>query len=210
MIAKNLSFVTRLVINKQKNNTRPLWTNAGPKGKDDLNHSMKHLIDQLTTGDNWIKYKGKNNNGKSKSQFAKEIASFINSTGVKETRTAEQVRVKIDAIEKAYKIADNFVNNTGVGLKEDDPDNFEDVVRNSFFSYYFNSKPIFRDHASISPVMTNKDLMNESCGAEESGVIEAHTSSRTWLSDSEIGCWFNRRVHWRWQSQIVVKCPEFG
>ena len=150
----------------KKNNTRPLWTNDGPKGTDDPNHSMKHLIDWLTTGDNWIKYKGKNNSGKSKSQFAKEIASFINSTGVKETRSAEQVRVKIDAIEKAYKIADNFVNNTGVGLKEDDPDNFEDVVRNKFFPYYFELEPIFRDHASISPVMTNKDLSNESSEEE--------------------------------------------
>ena len=165
--SKELVFCNKTCFKQaKKNNTRPLWTNDGPKGKDDPNHSMKHLIDWLTTGDNWIKYKGKNNSGKSKSQFAKEIALFINSTGVKETRSAEQVRVKIDAIEKAYKNADNFVHNTGVGLKENDPDNFEDVVRNSFFSYYFELEPIFRDHASISPVMTNKDLSNESSDEE--------------------------------------------
>ena len=74
MLAKNWSFATRHAISRQKNNTRSLWTNDGPKGKDDPNHSMKHLIDWLTTGDKWVKYKGKNNNGKSKSQFAKEIA----------------------------------------------------------------------------------------------------------------------------------------
>ena len=51
-------------------------------------------------------------------------------------------------------------------IKENDPDNFEDVVRNSFFSYYFELEPIFRDHASISPVMTNKDLSNESSDEE--------------------------------------------
>ena len=98
--------------------------------------------------------------------LTKEIAFFINSIGVKKTRSAEQLRVKIDAIEKAYKNADNIVHNTGVGLKENDPDNFEDVVRNSFFSYYFELEPIFRDHASISPVMTNKDLSNESSDEE--------------------------------------------
>ena len=58
------------------NKTRPLWTNDDPKGEGDTNHSMKHLIDWLTTDDNWIRYKGKNNSGKSKTQWTFFFNSF--------------------------------------------------------------------------------------------------------------------------------------
>ena len=66
--------------------------------------------------------------------------------------------LKIDVIEKAYKEADKWVNNTGAGVKAKDESEFEDYVRNKKCSYYFELEPIFRDHASINPSMTSEDL----------------------------------------------------
>ena len=154
---------------KGKNNKqRYLWNNDGLGGKDDPNNSLKLLIDWLTTGENWTKYKGKNNNGKSKLQYSKEIASVINSHGVKEERTADQVRVKIDSIERAYKEADVWVNRTGVGVKEEDVDNFEDIVRTKYCQFYFELEPIFKDHASIRPKLTSNELDSDTDDSEES------------------------------------------
>ena len=143
---------------RKEANIRLQWDKDGKDGLEDPNNSMRILIEWLTTGSNWLKYKGKNNNGKSKMQYAKIIASLINKAKVKEFRTGDQVRVKIDAIEKAYKDADKWVNNTGAGVKAKDESEFEDYVRNKKCSYYFELEPIFRDHASINPPMTSDDL----------------------------------------------------
>ena len=83
----NLACVTAA----KKNNKEILyqWHNDGKDGEDDGNNSERILLDWLTEQGNWIKYKGKNNSGKTKLRYSKEIANIINSYGVKVVRTAE-------------------------------------------------------------------------------------------------------------------------
>jgi hypothetical protein len=53
---------------------RNSWDVDGLYGRDDPNTSMKILLDWWTTEGNYARYRGKNNNGKQKNEFAEELA----------------------------------------------------------------------------------------------------------------------------------------
>ena len=62
--------------------TTLLWNKDGRTGPDDPNNSEAILIHWLITPGNYSKYRGKNNSGKKKLQYADEVAKRINAAGV--------------------------------------------------------------------------------------------------------------------------------
>ena len=59
-------------------NRKPLWNEDAAGGRDDPRTSERILMDWILTPGNYSKYRGKNNDGVKKSQFALQVAGLIN------------------------------------------------------------------------------------------------------------------------------------
>ena len=105
------------------------WDNDGAAGKEDPNNSLSILIGWLQKPGNFSQYRGKDNNGTRKKDFAFEIASQCNLAGVKVKRDAKQVQSKIDHLLKQFKTAKDWASNTGVGVRASDEDGFHATIR---------------------------------------------------------------------------------
>jgi len=96
------------------------WNKDGKNGSDDPNHSEKLLVAWMQDGNNWANFRGGNQQGKTKKQYCKEIAKIINDSGVRQVRSPKDVENKINTIQNQFKIAFDWSQNTGAGLKADD------------------------------------------------------------------------------------------
>ena len=114
----------------------------------------------MTPG-NYSKYRGKNNSGKRKIQFAEEISKKINDAGVRVKRDKDKVKAKITHIETCFRSAHDFAfTETGAGIKETDEGNFRDIILKKC-PWYFDLLDIFKDRASAKPKMTSDELDSE-------------------------------------------------
>jgi predicted RNA-binding Zn ribbon-like protein len=131
------------------------WCSDGLGGKDDPHHSMKILIDWFTTEGNYARFRGKNNDGVRKQEFATSLAVKLNQE-TKSTRNAKQVLSKITHVESAFRAAYEFANSeTGQGILNDDGvTTFEELVRRKF-PYYYDLVEIMGDRSATEPRMTN-------------------------------------------------------
>jgi hypothetical protein len=146
---------------KVARNRRPQWDEDGANGKDDPNNSERILMDWILSPGNYSKYRGKNNDGVKKNQFALKIAQKCNAAGVKVTRDAKQVINKIKWLEDGFRDADRFVNSeTGAGIKDNDPQSFEEKVE-GICKYYYDLLPVMGDRAGNKPKKTSDDLPTE-------------------------------------------------
>jgi len=105
------------------------WDNDGATGKEDPNNSLSILIAWLQKPGNFSRYRGKDNNGTRKKDFAFKIATLCNLAGVKVKRDAKQVQSKIDHLLKQFKTAKDWASNTGVGVRASDEDGFHATIR---------------------------------------------------------------------------------
>jgi hypothetical protein len=133
---------------KQKKEPSNRWDQDGPLGRDDPNHSESIVIGWLTDEGNYRKYRGSDNKGLRKTEFAEKIAKIINCTGVKIKRDAKMVVNKIASLEGAFRRAHDFANHeTGAGKEVTDTGKtFEDVVTGKF-KYYYEMLEIMADRA---------------------------------------------------------------
>jgi hypothetical protein len=90
---------------------RTLWTRDGPGGPHDSVNSQSLLIDWMTTGSNFSRFRG-NNEGKTKLAICEEIAAVLKEKKVIVDRPAKQILDKIHAIEKSFKAAHDWINHT--------------------------------------------------------------------------------------------------
>lgn len=139
------------------------WKDDGKNGPEDPNNSEKLLLDWLLKAGNYsLKWKGKKNGGKTKTQIAEMIATTINSTGVKEPRNAKQIMNKIEHLERQFKAAHDFANTeTGAGLEENDIGSFDEAVQ-KHCSMYYDLLPIMGERASAKPKALSHDGLESS------------------------------------------------
>ena len=133
------------------------WSEDSKDGIKDPKNSENLLISWMTTGNNYERYCG-DKYGKSKVQFAQEIADRINAAGVRKTRTADDVRKKIANIEARYKQAYDFATTeTGAGLQSANDGSFEEAL-NKRCPQFSLLESILGDRVKFKPKLTSDDL----------------------------------------------------
>jgi hypothetical protein len=138
--------------------TRFSWTNDSKNGPEDHAGSSEGLlIEWMTTGNNYSRYRGNRKDGKSKNRLHDQIADLLNEKGVLVKRTSKSVANKIGYIERNFRIAHDWAGATGVGVQENDPAKFEEVVK-SKCQYYYDLLDVMKDRASGRPPYTNYDI----------------------------------------------------
>ena len=110
------------------------WTNDGANGRDDPLTSQYYLLKWLSTGENYHNYRSPSG-GRTKIDIANEVASYINSKGVKVTCTCETVHAKITWVQGCmHEMYDFMVSPTGEGLQQNDGfDSLEEKVCHESF-----------------------------------------------------------------------------
>jgi hypothetical protein len=137
---------------------RGKWNTDGKNGPNDPNTSMKILIDWLLVEGNYNKYRGKNNNGVSKIQFATILADKMKSETISNERNAKQVMDRISRLEESFRAAHEFATSqTGAGIQDREGEGtFKDLVKKKC-SHYYDLLDIMVDRASTEPRLTNHD-----------------------------------------------------
>jgi hypothetical protein len=166
LVAENEPLPNNLVVCTVKcfqkiasNFRKPNWNNDGADGPGDPNTSEKILLEWLTNEGNYSKYRGKNNNGVKKIQFAQRLADMMNAQGVKVKRDSKQVMAKITYLENSFKNAFDWANTeTGAGLLEQGAmGSFEAEVKRRC-PFYDDLLPIMKDRSAAKAMATSEDL----------------------------------------------------
>lgn len=181
---------------------RPPWNGDGKKGAVDPNNSERILLDWLMTPGNYARFRGKDNNGKTKAQFCKEIADKMTKMEVRVERDAKQVLSKIQHLELSFRRAHDFANTaTGEGLKEGDTSSFKEAVE-KLCPNYFDLLEVMGDRASAKPKATTAHLDSSSSDddnesdtdmggktnppPEISNIVQASVNTDVSLSESSV------------------------
>jgi hypothetical protein len=129
---EDMSFCTAVhhdIFAKQMSKDNLSWTNDGANGRDDPLTSQYYLLKWLSTGENYHNYRSPSG-GRTKIDIANEVASYINSKGVKVTRTGETVQAKITWVQGCMRETYDFtVSPTGEGIQQNEGfDSLEEKV----------------------------------------------------------------------------------
>ena len=129
--------------------------------------SMEVLMDWITTHGNYAAYSGANghqNKGKSKAAYHKEIALLIQQKKPESERDAKDVENKIGTLERQFREASDWANNTGQGVEN--PGEFEAAVKKRC-PYYEQLEPIMGERPNAAPLATNEDGSSQDENEEE-------------------------------------------
>lgn len=141
--------------------------------------SLTVLMDWLTTEGNYAAYCGCNGSrGKSKSQCQKDIALLIKQKQPESEREPKDVENKITSMERQFRLAVDWSNNTGQGVS--DPGKFEAAILNRC-PYFKDLEPIMGDRPNSKPLATNEDSSEEeddesTAGVAPTAVEQSHES----------------------------------
>ncbi|KAG1710291.1 hypothetical protein DVH05_017295 [Phytophthora capsici] len=81
--------------------------------------SVEVLLNWMTTEGNYDKWRGSDrNNGNTKEFLLKEIVAALKTVGI-EHRSPAQIREKISNIEEKYRLAQDFLSQTGSGITDE-------------------------------------------------------------------------------------------
>jgi hypothetical protein len=143
-------------LNGPSDSTRGSWTNDGLGGVNDPTKSMKILLDWILEEGNYSRYRGKDNNGVKKNQFASALCEKMALLTNSKNRTPKQIQSKISYIQTSFTIAHIFnTSETGAGIeKQQGKQTFHDIVRKKC-PYYFELCPIMADRSCVEPKLTN-------------------------------------------------------
>jgi hypothetical protein len=122
--------------------------------------SLSVLMEWITTEGNYSAYAGSNGNlkGKSKSQFHKEIALLIKSRVPDSMRDVKDVENKIVSLERQFRTATDWANNTGQGVEN--PGDFEAALLKRC-PLYTELEPIMGERPNAKPLATNEESDTE-------------------------------------------------
>ncbi|OWY99704.1 hypothetical protein PHMEG_00029255, partial [Phytophthora megakarya] len=82
------------------------WHNTGPTPSIS---SASSLIDWMTTGTNYLHYRGGDaHSGEAKSAIAGEIVRFVTPSGVTTHRSAKDIQTKIVSLDQSFKMAPDW------------------------------------------------------------------------------------------------------
>ncbi len=129
------------------------WNCDGRDGSEDPNNSENILIAWLRHPGNYNKFRSPPS-GKTKLVVCEDVCKKINAANTFKTRNASSVLMKIKYMESCFRDAHDWVNNTGVGVRERDGQaTFEDAVKKRFV-YYYNSVDVMSERSSSRPTST--------------------------------------------------------
>jgi hypothetical protein len=165
---------------KSQTNRRPGWSEDGCDGPNDPRSSERILMDWILTPGNCSKFRGKDNNGTRKTQYAQTVAALINKENVRVTRDAKQVLNKTKHLEDTFCRAFDFSNTeTGAGLMTEGT--FDEEVQ-KICPFYFDLLPVMGDRSSAKPKASSDDL---SISSDEEDVVPAEDTSPGKASKSQ-------------------------
>ncbi|OWZ03585.1 hypothetical protein PHMEG_00024659, partial [Phytophthora megakarya] len=179
---------------KQKTTRRTLW---GTNGPNDFVSSLSVLLDWLTEEGNDNKWRrGDKQNGDTKTSLAKAIAERIRDNGITHPRKAKDIVTKIGLLEQSFRIASDFLANTGAGITNEASLQAAIEVR---CPHYDLLKDIMGDRASIRPLLTTDDEdyeeVGDNHGEADTDSISLLTAHRQESSRVVRASRFDRRVH---------------
>jgi len=117
------------------------WTNDGAKGHEDPFTSQYFLIKWLSTGENYHTFRSPTG-GRTKIDISSEIAAYINSKGVKVTRTGETVQAKIQWVQDCMCETYYFtVLPTGEGIQQNE--GFDSLEERVSFEMFCSNQIVF-------------------------------------------------------------------
>lgn len=121
--------------------------------------SMDVLMDWMTTHGNYASYCGSNghqNKGKSKSAIHKDIALLIQQKRPASERDAKDVENKIGTLERQFRQAKDWAENTGQGVT--DPGDFASAVKNRC-PHHCELEDIMGERPNAKPLATNEECV---------------------------------------------------
>ena len=128
---------------------------------------MNILLNWLTTEGNYEKYRGSScSQGKGKLYWANIISEQMKQAGIRKFRSPKAIKNKIMNLEDSFKTAHDWAGQTGAGLKDDDPGQFNDYILKKC-PYYFDLLPVMQDRATCRPQMTSDSLYTGSDDDDE-------------------------------------------
>jgi hypothetical protein len=137
---------------------RLLWTKDGKGGADDPITSMSILLKWLASEGNYTKYRGgPTSHGKGKLYWASILSAQIKQAGIRKFRSPKAIKNKIGTLEESFKSAHDWAGQTGAGVREDDPQSFNDYVLKKC-PYYFDLLEVMEDRSTARPKMTSDTL----------------------------------------------------
>lgn len=132
--------------------------------------SLDVLLEWLTTEGNYAEYCGANGNkGKSKTQHHKELSPLLKDRLPDCERNEKDVENKITSLERQFRTASDWANNTGQGV--DNPGDFEAATQ-KHCPLFKELEPIMGDRPNAKPLATTEDDEVIDSDAGESGVAD--------------------------------------
>ena len=134
-------------IEPPKTSTTRFWGNDGPTP---FVSSMSILMDWLTTGSNYSKWRGGDkHSGMTKKTLSSTIGALIKEQiGV--TRAPKDVQNKIECIEQDFCSASDWLAQTGAGLESGEVKSYISKT----WPLYYDMEPIMKDRASTKPILS--------------------------------------------------------
>lgn len=121
--------------------------------------SLTILVDWLTVEGNYAEYCGATGNkGKTKAQHHKELAALIKQKLPESERTEKDVENKICHLERQFRIASDWANNTGQGV--DNPGHFEEALLKRC-PLYRELEEVMGDRPNAKPLATSDDKSDD-------------------------------------------------
>ena len=120
---------------------------------------LETLMEWMTTEGNYAEYCGANGNkGKTKTQHHKELAILLKEKHPSSERTEKDVENKIVSLERQFRVASDWANNTGQGV--DNPGDFEAAIL-KYCPLFKELEPIMGDRPNAKPLATSEDMDDE-------------------------------------------------
>ena len=137
------------------------WKNDGKDGRTDSHHSEYYLIEWMASDGNIARWR-KPGNGMTKIQLCSILSQWLVDQGVKMKHTQEQVKNKIEWIERCMRQSFDWENSvTGAGIRDrDGATTFKQTIIDKC-PFYFYLKDLFADRAGFKPLATSLNLFFE-------------------------------------------------
>ena len=133
--------------------------------------TMEILMEWLTTEGNYAEYCGANGNkGKTKTQYHKELSLLIKEKLPDSARTEKDVENKITGLERQFRVASDWANNTGAGVENGGE--FKAAVLQRC-ALYDELEPIMGDRPNAKPLASNEDSSVEDAATVPTSCVAA-------------------------------------
>ena len=166
---------------------RVRWDADGPNGPDTEPNSLSVLLKWWAMEGNYAKYRGgKTNAGKSKEAFWAELSEEIKQVGIKCERTAASIGAKIGRMEEQYRATRDWLEHTGAGILEEDPDSCITDIVVKRCPFFYEIDMVMCDRASIRPLALSETMESDGgSGSEEEEGDDDEGSKFSSLDGSE-------------------------